>query len=157
MSSYIPTVRPAIISILLILLLGLSACQVVLDSNYTLSSGEMVSGNLLVPSANVTLEEGSRVGGSALVFCCNVDARGEIDEALFVGAGNVMLGPQAVVGGAVTLVEGNLEVAPEASIAGATQRGLPARLVFSAIALLSMIALLPLALVVLLVRRRKRG
>lgn len=143
--------------LLALLILPLSACQLVLDSNYTLAAGESVSGSLLIPSANVTLEEGSLVEGSAVVFCCNVSALGDVEDGVFVGAGNLTVGPQARVGGDVTLVEGNLSVEPGATVEGQTQRGLPARLILAALALLCAAMVIPLALVVVLVRRWRRG
>lgn len=104
--------KGALTLVLLILLAGLiSGCgvaKVVTSGDYTLKSGETLSGDLVITSGQVTLEEGSRITGRVLVTSGNLNANGEIDGDIVMTSGDVYLGPKAIVHGDVRNTSGNV-------------------------------------------------
>ncbi len=97
---------------------GMLEGKVILGQDYTLASGETLSGDLLVLGGNVRLEPESRVTGDVAVFGGNVNSNGEIDGSIILLGGNVDLLSQAVVHGDVLLLGGNLQQEEGALIEG---------------------------------------
>ncbi len=83
--------------------LSISGCaQVITDNNYTLASGETLSGDLILPSANAIIAENAHITGSVVMLCCNLIVNGQVDGDILVVSGNMMLGPTARVGGNIS-------------------------------------------------------
>jgi hypothetical protein len=88
---------------------GLMDSKVVLGGTFTLSSDEVLRGDLAVFGGVATLEPGSRVTGSVFVLGGNLEADGEIGSELVVIGGNASLGDSAVVKGDVVTLGGNID------------------------------------------------
>lgn len=100
----------------------LTACgeRVILttEDTYTLSAGEIVRGDLEVGTRVVTLERDSRVTGNLTVPAGQLVLFGEVGGDVSVPAGDVTLGPHAVIGGDLTLGTGTLYRADTAVVEG---------------------------------------
>jgi hypothetical protein len=155
--------RTVYLLILGAILLLSAGCTTVLG-NYTLESGQVQRGNLLIRSGTATLEEGSLVTGDVLMTRGNILANGEIEGDILFFWGNVSLGPQAVVHGDIRGISGLIQKAEGAHVDGLISIDLTnisilvdiiANL-FLWLCLLSLTALGGLIfLVVILVRRRR--
>jgi hypothetical protein len=88
---------------------GLMDSKVVLGGTFTLSSDEVLRGDLGVFGGVATLEPGSLVTGSVFVLGGNLEVGGEIDGDLVVIGGNASLGGSAVVKGDVVTLGGNVD------------------------------------------------
>lgn len=97
---------------------GIYEGQVVMGGSFTLDSGEVLDGDLLVLGGNVTLEDESLVRGDVIVFGGNVDCDGEITGDVAVIGGMVFLGSSAVVQGDVQTIGGSVETDEGAKIEG---------------------------------------
>lgn len=97
--------------------------QVVLGGNYTLASGETLTGDLLVMGGNATLMVDSRVTGSVLVMGGNLEADGRIEGDVGIVGGNVRLGEHAVVVGDVMTIGGSFDRAAGAVVQGEVVSG----------------------------------
>jgi cytoskeletal protein CcmA (bactofilin family) len=99
----------------------LAACTTVSTSgDYTLESGQTLSGNLVITSGNATLEEGSRVTGSVLMTSGNLAVDGQVDGDIVMSSGSVSLGPEAVVHGDIRSTSGDIRRADGAQVSGTT-------------------------------------
>lgn len=90
--------------------------HVVFGENYTLESGQSLTGDLVVFGGNVTTEEGSTVNGSLAVFGGNVTMNGTIDGDMAAIGGNVNVNGQ--VDGDIASLGGNVNVNETAEIKG---------------------------------------
>jgi hypothetical protein len=96
----------------------LAGCQIVPNGDFTLHTGETISGPLIVTSGNATLETGSRVRGPVLVASGHLEANGLIDGNVWVTSGDAFLGPTADVRGGVTAFSGEIQRMPGAQVEG---------------------------------------
>jgi len=92
--------------------------QVVFGGTFTLESGDVMNGDLLIFGGSVELEQGSIVNGDVLLFGGNAEIHGEIQGDLAVLGGNVDLGPTAVVTGGVANLGGNIHRAEGSIVEG---------------------------------------
>ncbi len=99
--------------------------QVVFGDNFTLDSGETMSGDLIVFGGNVTLEEDSRVDGNVVVWGGNAEVSGTVGEDLAVFGGNVRLRSTAVIERDLIVADGNLEREEGAEVRGQVVERLP--------------------------------
>lgn len=83
--------------------------KIILGSNYTLSSGDVLDSDLLIMGGNADLEESSVVQGSVFVLGGNISIAGEVEGDLGVLGGNVDLMGTAVIGGDVVTLGGNID------------------------------------------------
>jgi hypothetical protein len=140
--------RTLVISLLILVGILASACQVVPSGNYTLRGGETVRGDLWVASGNAILEEDSRVTGNVYVASGNLEANGEIDGAAFVFSGNTELGPESIVRGDIIAISGNVRRSE-----GSRVEGQPGYIIRFAIGVLlaGLVCISPFVLLLLLV------
>ncbi|RPJ44935.1 MAG: hypothetical protein EHM21_09785 [Chloroflexi bacterium] len=133
---------------IILLMIGLSGCsQVVTGGNYTLGSGQRVDGSLFILSSNADLLEGSLVTGSVIQLCCNLTVRGQVNDGIFMLAGNVMVETGAQIDNDITLVTGNFTQLPGSQIVGQVSEGLTGGVLL----ILALAALLSLAVPIALV------
>lgn len=95
-----------------------SGDKVIFGSNYTLSSGERLDGNLLVLGGNVTLQEDSTVTGDVTVLGGSVEISGSVEGDVAMLGGSLHLTSTAVVEGDVSSIGGSLDRDPGAEIQG---------------------------------------
>ncbi len=88
---------------------GLMDSKLVLGGTFTLSSDEVLRGDLGVFGGVATLEPGSIVTGSVFILGGNLEADGEIDGDLIVIGGNASLGASALVKGDAVTLGGNVD------------------------------------------------
>jgi hypothetical protein len=130
------------------LVITLSACsKLVLTNDFTLQSGQVVDGDLWVPTGNVRIQPGSRVAGSIYQLCCNLDINGRVNSNIFLLTGNLRLGSDSIVRGGAVVFSGNLERLPGASL-GDISPNAGERLL---IGFFGLFCILPVAIIVLLV------
>jgi hypothetical protein len=97
--------------------------RLVLGSNFTLQSEDVLDMNLAVLGGNALLKEGSTVKGSVILLGGNLTAEGTIEGDLIAMGGNVDLGSTALVQGDVQLIGGNLNKDPAAIVDGEIKEG----------------------------------
>jgi cytoskeletal protein CcmA (bactofilin family) len=86
-----------------------SGCATVSTSgDYTLKSGQTLSGNLVLTSGNAILEEDTRVTGNVIMTSGDLLANGEIEGGILLFSGDVTLGPEAVVHGDIRGTSGDV-------------------------------------------------
>jgi hypothetical protein len=137
--------------LLLLVFLGLaitlSACsKLVLTNDFTLQGGQVVDGDLWVPTGNVRIQPGSRVAGSIYQLCCNLDINGRVNGNIFLLTGNLRLGSESIVRGGAVAFSGNLERLPGASLGNISPNAGERLLV----GFFGLFCLLPVAIIVLL-------
>lgn len=81
---------------------------IIFGQDYTLESGQTITGSLVVFGGNVTVEIGSTIQRDLVVFGGNVDMDGHLDGDVFILGGNIELGPNALVEGDVVSPGGNI-------------------------------------------------
>lgn len=91
---------------------------VIFGQDYTLESGQMITGSLVVFGGNVTVETGATIQRDLVVFGGNVDMDGYVDGDVFTLGGNIDLGANAVVNGDVISPGGSINSDPAAQIHG---------------------------------------
>lgn len=91
-----------------ILLVMIAQVRVVNERNYTLGTGETISGPLLIMSQNAELQKGSLVKGPVFMLCCNLIVNGKVNGNVFLMSGNLRVDPFAEVEGNVSTMSGNL-------------------------------------------------
>lgn len=97
--------------------------RVIFGDSYTLESGQVQDGDLIVLGGNVDLMQGSTVQGSILVMGGNVTAAGEVTGDVSILGGNADLASTAHVRGDVSSVGGSLHRDDGARIDGQVYRG----------------------------------
>jgi hypothetical protein len=83
--------------------------RIVLGSDYTLESGDILEGDLLVFGGNVTIEKDAVVEGSIFVLGGNTSISGEVQGDMAVLGGNVDLERPSVIRGDLFTLGGNLD------------------------------------------------
>ena len=146
-----------LLSICLGLIITMSACsKLVLSNDFTLQSGQVIDGDLWVPTGDVRIQPGSRVTGSIYQLCCNLDVNGRVNSNIFLLTGNLRLGPAAVVRGGAVVFSGNLDRLPGASL-GDVSPNAGERLLIGFVGLFCVLPLAIIVLLVLLVIGLRRG
>lgn len=104
---------------------GLLDGRVVFGNNFTLESGDTLSGDLVVFGGNVTIEKGAKVQGDMVVFGGNVVLDGTVNgEAVIIG-GSMTMGDTAVVQGDLVTVGGALSRDPGSEVKGKVVTNIP--------------------------------
>jgi hypothetical protein len=86
---------------------GLGDGQVIFGSNYTIKSGESLTGDLLVFGGTVTVEQGAAVTGNIVLFGGNLTVAGEVKGDLVLVGGSGILRSTASVDGDLNTVGGS--------------------------------------------------
>ena len=99
--------------------------KVVVGENFTLLSGEVLNGTLLVMGGSVSLQENSIVQGDVVAFGASVDVQGEIMGSLVLVGSSVSLGETAVVKGDMVSAGGSVSRTAGSTVYGdvVTERG----------------------------------
>ena len=92
--------------------------RLIFGQDYTLESGEVLYGDLVVFGGTVTFEEDSRVDGNVVVWGGNVEVRGTIRGDLVAFGGNIELLEEAVIHGDVASLGGQVERHEGAEVRG---------------------------------------
>ena len=99
--------------------------RVVFGDNYTLESGDTLSGDLVVFGGNVTIEEDAKVQGDMVVFGGNVNLDGTVNGTAVIVGGSTTMGETSVVRGDLVTVGGSLTRDPGSEIAGQVVTNVP--------------------------------
>lgn len=97
--------------------------KLILGGNYTLSSGESLSGGLLVAGGNAVLQEGSRVSGDVLLAGGSLRVAGTVDGDVAVFGGDLQLLDTARINGDVVSFGGAIRQQPGAVVTGDVRQG----------------------------------
>lgn len=97
---------------------GLSDGQVIFGSNFTLASGETLTGDLVVFGGSVTVETDSHVIGSIVLFGGSLTIAGEVTGDLVLVGGSGLLKSTAVVEGDLNTVGGSYQTESGARVVG---------------------------------------
>ncbi len=104
---------------------GLLDGRVIFGDNFTLKSGDTLTGDLVVFGGNVAIEEGAKVQGDMVVFGGNVVLDGTVNgEAVIIG-GSMTMGDTAVVQGDLVTVGGSLSRDPGSEVKGEIVTNIP--------------------------------
>ena len=155
----------SIMFVVLVLIAGLvTACGTVSTSgDYTLESGQTVSGDLIITSGNATLEEGSRVTGNVFMTSGDLYADGEVGGDILLTSGDVQLGPSANIHGDIKGTSGDVRRADGARVGGQVSTsqsrfsvGFPLFARFLLLCCLLPLAALALIIILVIASRRRR-
>jgi cytoskeletal protein CcmA (bactofilin family) len=99
---------------------GQTGGQVIFGSNYTVKSGETLSGDLVVFGGSVVVEAESRVTGNVILFGGGLTIAGEVNGDVVLVGGSGVLKPTAIVGGDLNIVGGGFTSESGARVLGET-------------------------------------
>ena len=97
--------------------------KVIFGSDYTLSPGEVLTGNLVVFGGDITLQHDSAVNGDVAAIGGNIVVAGTVTGNLTAMGGNVGLDATAVIEGDIVNLGGSLSRDPGAIVKGNIARG----------------------------------
>jgi cytoskeletal protein CcmA (bactofilin family) len=92
--------------------------QVIFGSNYTLKSGDVFDGDLVLLGGNVTIEEDATLTGDLVVIGGTITSNGKVQGNVVVVGGQVSLEKAALVTGDVVTIGGQLNQAEGAQVKG---------------------------------------
>jgi hypothetical protein len=98
--------------------------KVVIGENFTLKSGETITGDLVVISGSATVEDGAVVTGNAVVMGGSADLAGRVQQNVTVLGGSVTLRRSAVVEGQLAVLGGSITREEGAVVQGGESQGL---------------------------------
>ncbi len=105
-----------LLTLVCLLVLAPTACQVVSGDNSRLRSGQALTRDLVISGGSSILEPGSRVTGSVWVSGGSVRADGDIDGDVVLSGGSINCGSSAVVRGTVRMTGGGVHIAEGARV-----------------------------------------
>lgn len=105
---------------------GLLDGRVVFGDNFTLESGDTLTGDLVVFGGNVKIEEDARVQGDMVVIGGNVNLDGTVTGSTVIVGGSTNMSETAVVKGDLVTVGGSLSRDPGSEIEGEVVTNIPA-------------------------------
>ena len=100
--------------------------RVIFGDNYTLESGDSLTGDLVVFGGNVTIEEDATVEGDTVVIGGNVTLDGTVEGSIVIIGGATHMGETSVVEGDLVTVGGSLSRDPGSEIEGEVVTNIPA-------------------------------
>jgi len=100
--------------------------RVIFGDNYTLESGDSLTGDLVVFGGNVTIEEDATVEGDTVVIGGNVSLNGTVEGSIVIIGGATHMGETSMVQGDLVTVGGSLSRDPGAEIQGEVVTNIPA-------------------------------
>ncbi len=100
--------------------------RVIFGDNFTLESGDTLTGDLVVFGGNVTIEEEAIVQGDMVVIGGNVTLDGTVSGSTVIVGGSTTMGETAVVKGDLVTVGGSLSRDPGSKIEGEVVTNIPA-------------------------------
>ena len=105
---------------------GLLDGRVIFGDNFTLESGDTLTGDLVVFGGNVTIEEDATVQGDMVVIGGNVSLDGAVTGSTVIVGGSTSMSETAVVKGDLVTVGGSLSRDPGSEIEGEVVTNIPA-------------------------------
>ena len=105
---------------------GLLDGRVIFGDNFTLESGDTLTGDLVVFGGNVTVEEDALVQGDMVVIGGNVTLDGTVRGSTVIVGGATHMSETAVVQGDLVTVGGSLSRDPGSEIEGEVVTNIPA-------------------------------
>ncbi|MDX1689100.1 MAG: hypothetical protein R3248_14045 [Candidatus Promineifilaceae bacterium] len=111
--------------LLLFLLLALAGCDggavsgtVIWEGARIYGPGDVVAGEMVVLDGEVTVQQEAEVTGSVYMLGGTVEIAGSVGGDVALIAGDLGLGPTAVVGGDLSIGGGDVEQSPQATVRG---------------------------------------
>lgn len=111
--------------LLLFLLLALAGCDggavsgtVIWEGAHIYGPGDVVAGEMVVLDGEVTVQQEAEVTGSVYMLGGTVEIAGSVGGDVALIAGDLGLGPTAVVGGDLSIGGGDVEQSPQATVRG---------------------------------------
>lgn len=92
--------------------------RVIVGGDFTLASGETLTGNLVIIGGNVTLEAGSIVSGDVALLGGSLTVNGQVNGEIVATGGRLVLGSQAYIAGNVMTTDTNVTRDPDATLNG---------------------------------------
>lgn len=105
---------------------GMLDGRVIFGDNFTLESGDTLTGDLVVFGGNVTIQEGAIVQGDMVVIGGNVSLDGTVTGSTVSVGGSTTMSKTAVVKGDLVTVGGSLRRDPGAQVEGEVVTNIPA-------------------------------
>ena len=105
---------------------GLQDGRVIFGDNFTLESGDTLTGDLVVFGGNVTIEVEAIVQGDMVVIGGNVNLDGTVTGSTVSVGGSTSMGETAIVKGDLVSIGGSLSRDPGAEIEGEVVTNIPA-------------------------------
>ena len=105
---------------------GLLDGRVIFGDNFTLESGDTLTGDLVVFGGNVKVEEDATVQGDAVVIGGNVTLDGIVEGSVVIIGGSTTMGASSLVEGDLVTVGGSLRREPGSEIEGEVVTNIPA-------------------------------
>ncbi len=100
--------------------------RVIFGDNYTLESGDSLTGDLVVFGGNVTIEEDATVEGDTVVIGGNVTLDGTVEGSIVIIGGATHMGETSIVQSDLVTIGGSLSRDPGAEIRGEVVTNIPA-------------------------------
>jgi len=100
--------------------------RVIFGDNFTLESGDTLTGDLVVFGGNVTVEEDATIEGDTVVIGGNVTLDGIVEGSLVSIGGSTRMGEVSVVQGDLVTVGGSLSRDPGSEVKGEVVTNIPA-------------------------------
>ena len=97
---------------------GTTKDRVIIGQNFTLSSGEVIDGDLIVIGGETTIEPDAEVRGDLVVIGASLRMDGHVEDSAIVIGGSASLGASSTVGHDMVALGGAFQRARGASIAG---------------------------------------
>jgi cytoskeletal protein CcmA (bactofilin family) len=92
--------------------------QVIVGENYTLKSGETLTGNLWVVGGNVSIEPDARITGDIRLLGGNLTVDGEVDGNIAATGGVINLNSGSIVHGNIDMMGTSINQAADAKVEG---------------------------------------
>ena len=105
---------------------GLLDGRVIFGDNFTLESGDTLTGDLVVFGGNVTVEEDAMVQGDTVVIGGNVTLDGIVEGSIVIIGGSTRMGETSVVEKDLVTIGGTLSRDPGSEIGGEVVTNIPA-------------------------------
>lgn len=105
---------------------GLLDGRVIFGDNFTLESGDTLTGDLVVFGGNVTVEEGATVQGDTVVIGGNVTLDGVVKGSIVIIGGSTRMGETSVVESDLVTIGGSLSRDPGSEVGGEVVTNIPA-------------------------------
>ena len=100
--------------------------RVIFGDNFTLESGDTLTGDLVVFGGNVVVEEDATVQGDAVVIGGNVTLDGIVEGSVVIIGGSTTMGASSLVEGDLVTVGGSLTREPGSEVDGDVVTNVPA-------------------------------
>ena len=100
--------------------------RVIFGDNFTLQSGDTLTGDLVVFGGNVTVEEDATIQGDTVVIGGNVTLDGTVEGSMVIIGGSTRMGESSVVESDLVTIGGSLSRDPGSEVGGDVVSNLPA-------------------------------